>query len=161
MENLSVLTKPTLQMVSYPYSSSTNSTRRVRGESPTPLKRFICNPPRHAQELTVFQSSLANHGFLAVNMHNKLHHVEVGPRINCTPQTVPPRMTRLYIDSVPSIMKLQILLGPPKSIIFHFHNALAYWACAANRRKRSTIQFDCAHICNAVQATITFTVKTW
>ena len=145
-------------MVSHPCSNSTNSTRRTRGEGPMPMQRFIRDPQRHARELTVFQTSLANRGFLAVNMHNKSHHAVVGPHVNCTLQTVPPRMTRLYIDSVPSTTKLQILLGPPKSIIFHFHNALAYWACAANRRKRSAIQFDCAHICNA---TITFTVKIW
>lgn len=133
----------------------------MRGEDPMPMQRFICNPQCHAQELTVFQTSLANHGFLAVNTHNKSHHMDVGPHINCTLQTVPPWMTRLDIDSVPSIMKLQILLRPPKSIIFHFHNVLAYWACTASRRKRSAIQFDCARTCNTVHTTITLTVKIW
>jgi len=71
VENLSVLTKPRLQMVSHPYSNGVNSTWRIGGEDPMAMQLFILNHQHHTRELTVFQTSLANRGFSPAKMHNK------------------------------------------------------------------------------------------
>lgn len=159
IENLSVLTKPTLQVVSHCCSNGANSTWRMQGEELVPLQRSIHNDQRHTQELTVFRASLVNHPFSPGNIHTKSHRVDAGPHTNCNAS--PARVMRLYIGTLPGTTKLQILLRPPKSIIFRVHNALAYWVCAANRRQRSAMPCGCARTCDAVQTTATFAGEVW